>query len=105
MHHFCDKTLNFKGEIIIKKLFALMLFFVCTVTIFSTTCFANTVYSVRSSSIYYGKNWDFDLNRKINVVFSMKNVDNNLIRLDVRLNDSGFLCTSLTTKVYLLPAI
>lgn len=82
----------------IKKIITMLILFTCTLSVLSLNCFANTVFSVRSDKTYYGKNWDWDFNRKKDVVFTMQSYEDGLLILDIRLSDSGFLCTSLNNK-------
>lgn len=83
---------------IMKKLVALisiLALFGCLGIISSSAC---TAFSVKSSSnTFYGKNWDFNQNRKKDVIITLKDLGNNLSSVNFMLS-SGFLCSAINSN-------
>ncbi len=59
---------------------------------------ACTAFCVKSENVYYGKNWDFDLESKNNVVFTLSEPEKDVFSLNFILKDSGFLCSAINSK-------
>jgi hypothetical protein len=63
----------------------------------SISVVACTAFSVHSTNTFYGKNWDFDLSRKSDVVITLDDLGNNLSSLKFMLKNSGFLCSAINS--------
>jgi hypothetical protein len=59
---------------------------------------ACTAFCVKSENVYYGKNWDFGLESKEHVVFTLTEPEKDLLCFNFILEDSGFLCSAINSN-------
>lgn len=81
----------------------LVLTVIFVIVLGSVSVFACTAFMVVDDEgyIYYAKNWDFNPERT-DTVFTLENVSGNLKRLDVRLSNSGYLCSAYNSDGFFI---